>query len=305
MTAAGLTFRAARLDDLGACAEIWREALNDHLGRLNQRAVPPEVGSLTRLHAHMLSTDPGRFVVAAQIDPTTGRERLVGFVAATRRDLVWFLSMLFIRPAEQGAGLGRALLERVMPADDAILATATDTAQPIANALYASCGMVPRIPLLNLVGRPEGPDAFGPLPSGIAAQPIVEGDAAAIDALDGAVAGFHHPQDHAFLRAENRRGFLYRAPDGSAVGYGYASEAGRVGPIAVRDEALLPAVLGHVLTAVVPRGASALWVPGPAGGALMALLRAGLRLEGFPVLLCWNRPFADFSRYLPISPGLL
>ena len=305
MTAPGVTFRAARLDDLAACAEIWREALNDFLGRLNLPAVPPEVASLTRLHAHVLSTDPERFLVAARIDPATGEERLVGFVAATRRDLVWFLSMLFIRPADQGAGIGRALLERVMPADDAVVATATDTAQPISNALYSSCGMVPRLPLLNLVGRPERPDAFDPLPSGIAAQPIGEGDGATIDDLDAAIAGFRHPQDHAFLRAESRRGFLYRAPDGSAVGYGYASEAGRVGPIAVLDEAVLPAVLGHVLTAVEPRGASALWVPGAAGGALMALLGAGLRLEGFPALLCWNRPFADFSRYLPISPGLL
>jgi GNAT superfamily N-acetyltransferase len=305
VTTAGITFRAARLDDLGACAEIWRQALNDFLGRLNQPLVPAEVGSLTRLHAHVLSTDPGTFQVAARIDPATGGERLVGFVAATRRDLVWFLSMLFVRPAEQGAGLGRALLQRVMPADDAALGTATDTAQPISNALYASCGMVPRLPLLNLVGRPHGADAFGPLPSGIAAHPMLPADATTVDALDQAVAGFRHPQDHAFLRAESRRGFLYRAPDGSVVGYGYASEAGRVGPIAVRDESLLPAVLGHVLTAVEPRGASALWVSGAAGNALVALLRAGFRLEGFPALLCWNRPFADFSRYLPISPGLL
>jgi hypothetical protein len=36
-----------------------------------------------------------------------------------------------------------------------------------------------------------------------------------------------------------------------------------------------------------------------------ALLRAGLWIDGFPVLLCWSRPFADFSRYVPISPGLL
>ncbi|MDQ6796030.1 MAG: GNAT family N-acetyltransferase [Chloroflexota bacterium] len=305
MTPAGVTIRAAGLDDLPACAGIWREALNDFFGRLNLPAVPPEVASLTRLHAHVLSSDPARFMVAARADPATGGERLVGFVAATRRDLVWFLSMLFIRPGDQGAGLGRALLERVMPADDAVTATATDTAQPISNALYSSCGMVPRIPLLNLVGRPARPGAFDRLPSGVAAQPMVDGDAATVDTLDAAVAGFRHPQDHAFLRAESRRGFLYRAPDGTAVGYGYASEAGRVGPIAVRDEALLAPVLGHLLTAVEPRGASALWVSGAAGGALMALLRAGLRLEGFPVLLCWNRPFADFSRYVPISPGLL
>jgi len=37
----------------------------------------------------------------------------------------------------------------------------------------------------------------------------------------------------------------------------------------------------------------------------VATLQAGFRLEAFPVLLCWDRPFGDFTRYLPISPGLL
>jgi hypothetical protein len=78
-----------------------------------------------------------------------------------------------------------------------------------------------------------------------------------------------------------------------------------MGPIAVRDEALLAPVLGHLLLAVEPRGASAVWVPGEARDALGAILRSGVRIDGFPVLVCWERPFADFSRYMPISPGLI
>ena len=31
----------------------------------------------------------------------------------------------------------------------------------------------------------------------------------------------------------------------------------------------------------------------------------GLRFEDFPLLLGWTQPFAQFERYLPISPGLL
>jgi hypothetical protein len=38
---------------------------------------------------------------------------------------------------------------------------------------------------------------------------------------------------------------------------------------------------------------------------MVALLRAGLRIEGFPALVCWTRPFADFERYLPASLALL
>jgi hypothetical protein len=47
-----------------------------------------------------------------------------------------------------------------------------------------------------------------------------------------------------------------------------------------------------------------LWVPGTSDRALVATLQAGFRIEQFPVLLCWDRPFADLARYLPTSPGL-
>jgi hypothetical protein len=64
-------------------------------------------------------------------------------------------------------------------------------------------------------------------------------------------------------------------------------------------------VTAYLLGAVEPRGALAAWIPGAAGETFTALLRAGLRIDGFPLLLCWSRPFADFARYVPLSPGLL
>jgi hypothetical protein len=205
-----------------------------------------------------------------------------------------------------------------MPRDGAARGTATDSAQPISNALYASIGIVPRMPLLSLVGRwdPERVLGLPPLPSGVtptAFEAVIEtpdgsGHRAlvdTVDALDREVAGFSHPQDHRFLRVEGRHGFLYRGPGGEPLAYGYASEVGRVGPVAVRDAALLAPVVGHLLGAVRPRDASVVWVPGAAGPTVEGLLRSGFRLDGFPVLLCWDRPFADFERYMPISPGLL
>ena len=45
-----------------------------------------------------------------------------------------------------------------------ILATATDSAQPVSNALYAAAGIVPRIPLWSLSGGP-GASGLPPLPS--------------------------------------------------------------------------------------------------------------------------------------------
>jgi GNAT superfamily N-acetyltransferase len=309
-----LTYRPARPDELGACAEIWRTSINDYIVPLGQHAIPPESNQVARLFAHLQATDPELFVVAtASLD---GDERVVAFTSAVQRERLWYLSMLFVRPDLQGVGVGRELLARILPADgDTVRSTATDSAQPISNALYATYGIVPRIPLLSLVGLPAKTSAFGSLPSGIMPVPfetVAEsgGDGhdrlvRVIDDLDREVVGAAHPQDHRYLRSEDRHGWLYRGPDGSPLGYGYAGESGRLGPVAVRDPALLAPVLGHLTSAVVPRGASAIWVGGAAERALVPLLQAGFRLEAFPVLLCWDRPYADFSRYLPSSPGLL
>jgi GNAT superfamily N-acetyltransferase len=303
------------VEDIDACADIWRVAINDYMGRLGQLELPREFGPLTRLYAHLQATDPERFIVAVRAGDG---EEVVAFAAATVRERLWYLSMLFVLPAFQGSGLGRELIGRIMPTEPGLIrAVATDSAQPISNALYARLGMVPRMPLFSLSGLPRRPEAFGDLPSGVVPlafdeiasdPPDGQGHrllADAVDGLDRELLGVAHPVDHRFLRLESRHGWLYRGPDGTPVGYGYAGEAGRIGPVAVRDEALLGPVLGHLTSVVVPRGAFAMWVGGAADRAIVTALDAGFRLDTFPVLLCWDESFADFSRYLPSSPGLL
>jgi GNAT superfamily N-acetyltransferase len=269
-----------------------------------------------RLYAHLLLTDPERFVVA---EPTVGgAPRIDAFGVATVRDELWFLSMLFVRPALQARGLGRRLLAAIAPPDGwhGRRATATDSVQPISNGLYASLGIVPRMPLIRLVGMAPGRGSLPALPSGVEAIRFDEVDRGAdglgraaleaeLAALDRDASGFDRSPDRTFLEREGRTGFLYRNRDGEAIAYGHAAESGRVGPVVVRDESLLGPVLGHLLGAVRPRGAFAVWVPGAAGQAMVPLLRSGFRIDGFPCLLCWDEPFGDLSRTLPVSPGLL
>jgi GNAT superfamily N-acetyltransferase len=307
----GVGFRPARFDDLPDCGRLWRDGINDYARRLGQPDLPAENPGLTRLHAHALETDPQRFLMATR-DGADG-ERSIAFGSAVERGSTCFLSMLFVDPEQQVRGIGRAILDRILPRSDGhVLATATDTAQPIANALYASLGIVPRMPLFNLLGRPRSDRPFAPLPAEIAAErfdepaPRIAGVDDEIAAIDREVLGFEHPQDHAWVRAEPRTLLLFRqGPGGGLLGYGYASVVGRVGPIAVRRPELLAAALGFVLDAVQPRGASSVWLPGAAGEAVTAAFRSGFRIEAFPILLAWNRPFADFARYVPTSPGLL
>jgi hypothetical protein len=166
--------------------------------------------------------------------------------------------------------------------------------------------MVARMPVFNLVGTPKTPSVLPPLPSGIEAVTFGLTDpSAAIDAIDRKVLGFAHPLDHRHLRASGRTGFLYRASGGEPIGYGYSSVAGRFGPVALLDDTLIAPVLGHLIAAIKPRGATSAWVPGANDRAMVALLRAGLRIEGFPALLGWTRPFGAFDRYMPASLALL
>lgn len=316
---AGISYRPALEADLPACAELWRDGINDYLGRLSQPLIPDEQGAtgrLGRLHAHTLATDPERFVVACRRDAASGAEELLAFGSAIVRERVWFLSMLFVRPDAQARGLGREVLRRIAPPADADLTmvTSTDSAQPVSNALYASVGIVPRMPLWNLTGGPTAgrladlPSGVRPMPFATFAESADDGHARLVDAierLDRGSVGFAHPIDHRYLRTTESTGFMYLGADDAPLGYGYASPVGRIGPVAVQDAVLLAPVVGHLMGAVAPRGGQAIWVPGDAAELLVGLLASGFRMDPFPVLLCWTRPFADFGRYLPISPGLL
>jgi GNAT superfamily N-acetyltransferase len=322
--------RLATDDDLTACTHVWRAGLIDYLGRLNQPEFPTDLERLRRLLAHLRTTDPDRFWVATRPalpieqgrPEIVGRERVVGFVSANVRGHAWFLAMLFVEPSEQGVGLGRLLLERSLdglaeptsaPRTDGQAAwafgTATDAVQPISNALYARYGLVPRVPVVHLLGSIDRPAAFRSLPTGVQAVPFSELEAETVArdvaAIDRVLLGYEHPQDHAWLGRDRRIGFLYRDGEGNPLGFGYTSPAGRVGPIAALDADLLAPLTGHLLSAFEPNGAFSAWIPGSAGELITSLLRAGFRIEGFPALMCWSRPYVDVSRYVPNTLALL
>ena len=321
---------------------VWYSAVDDYMGRLGRPLPSPYLDPLMALFDHLLMTDPQRFLVAVKQPPPAGpnaRDQVVGFGIAAQREHVWFLSQLYVLPSEQRHGIGHGLLNGILPSlpdvptDDSsirrargstaadpgpegssgpatelpgVLATCTDSAQPASSGLYTRYGIVPRMPVFNLVGTPKTPSVLPPLPSGVEAVGFGHGDASvAIDSIDRQVLGFAHPLDHRHLRAGGRTGFLYRASDGEPLGYGYSSEAGRFGPVALLDDTLTAPVLGHLMAAVKPRGATSAWVPGANDRAMVALLRVGLRIEGFPALLGWTRPFGAFDRYLPASLALL
>ncbi len=342
-------YRPGRADDLDACVRTWRAGLEGYQSRLGLPPVPDDLGPLRRLLAHTLATDPARFWVA--VAPHAGGggvagegggagsdgtlDRVIGFSSATVREGLWFLAMLFVEPGVQAEGIGSALMDRaqagldVDPGGPAVpgpddpfesgittWGMCTDSLQPASNGLYASRGMLPRVPIWRLFGEPRRWSALPPLPASLESVPFEalaadgrEGHrrlADVVDALDREVTGAAHGADHAYLRRDGRAGFLVRERGtGRALGYGYGSAVGRLGPVAALDPALLPAILGTIVRETPALGPVAIWVPGTAAQATRALLAAGLRFDGFPALVCWSAPWHPFERYIPISLALV
>jgi GNAT superfamily N-acetyltransferase len=331
----GIRFRPGTPGDLDACTGIWKVAIEDYQARLNQPAMPDELGPLRRLLDHLMTTDPDRYWVAERAGV------VVGFASAAVREGLWFLAMLFVRPEEQATGLGQALMDRAqagrdvdpggpaVPGPDEAFDSGihtwgmcTDAVQPISNGLYARRGMVPRLPIWRLFGEIRRWPALPLLPASLEAVSFesiagTEPDGerrlqAILDDLDRALIGSAHPADHRYLRRDGRAGFIVRARatggagTGSQVlGYAYGSGVGRLGPVAAVDPALHPALIGVAVRETPALGPVAIWVPGTADVATRALLDAGLRLDGFPGLICWSRAANPFDRYLPISLAIV
>jgi GNAT superfamily N-acetyltransferase len=242
-----------------------------------------------------LASDPDGYFCAVE----DGRIR--GMVSALVRGRVWYLSMFFVLPGDQGRGVGRALLERALAygeargADVRCVCSSLDSR---AQARYVMAGMAPRWPIYRL-----------------------DGDAAAVARFTTRV-GFDSrarklPHDLGAAEKLMAEVFCDRAHDlvhwrgdgGTAVTIERSGEPAafafrhgeRIGPAAGRDEtALLQAV---VAAAAHGDGSVTMRVPGACASLLEALVSSGFHIRISAVFLS-SRPFGRPELYLPSGPVL-
>ncbi len=297
------------LADLSACLEVYYESLDELHIRVGQPVDERFPELMVRLLGVILGSDPSTSWVAESAG------RVVAFGQGVRRGDLAHLAFLFVRPGDQGKGLGRAVLERCLPGAATSspgerpglrMSVAVEAIQPISTALYASYGMLPRVPIHTLVGSIR-PDGLPNLPAGLTARPLapmaVEGLeaaalAAAVMAVDHAAYGFARLGDHAVARQMGRTGYLFEDAIGAVRGYGYVSDAGRLAPTIVDDPALLPGVLGYLVRTCDPTTSWNVGLPGPSA-AFRELIAAGLRIEGPPVIYCATWPGPPYQRIVP------
>lgn len=302
-----MEIRPVLASDLSACAEVFFAAEDELYERRGLPHLPRNKEALERLFDHIVDTDPQRVWLAER------GGTVMAFGMASQRDRFWFLSFLFVLPQAQGQGLGRRLLQRCLPAEGTtdVLGVCVEAIQPVSTGLYATFGLVPRVPIYTLIGTLR--HDLGPLPDGLevvgfddlaAGHGGHEALVSSVGRLDGSVLGYARPADHRALRQWKRTGFMLRRGD-EAVGYGYASEAGRVGPVVVGDASHLLPLVGELTRRVQAVDAWQILVPGTADEAMVGLLRAGLRYDGPPALFCATTSGPDLERYLPGTFALL
>jgi GNAT superfamily N-acetyltransferase len=293
--------RRLTVDDLTACAEVFYVAMDDLQAKRGLAPLPRNAPALELLFRHIVTSDPDRAWLAEEAGS------VVGFGMGSAREELDFLSFLFVHPDAQGRGIGRQLLRLCLPASP-YRATCIEAVQPISGGLYASYGLVPRVPIYTLIGQPqvELPDLAPDLEVVAMAEmrpSEYEGLFETLAMVDAEVVGFRRPADHRAWQLWERQGFLLRA-GGETHGYGYAHVSGRLGPVVVRDSALLLPVVGRLTRQVAAVDAWQVLVPGPADATFVTLLNAGLRFDGPPAIFCATRPGPDYTRYLPASFAL-
>lgn len=186
---------------------------------------------------HLLGTDPGGAWVAQ-----TDEGVLAGVAMALRRDGLWGLSSLYVRPGLQGAGVGRALMERATAyGGGALRGLICASHDPRAVRLYRVFGLRlhPAMTLRGAVDRTALP----------VVRHVREGwDGDFADAVDRMCRGAVHGPDHAHLAAEST-GLLAETSTGR--GYAYLRD-GEPNLVAATDVPTARELLWEALARTAP-----------------------------------------------------
>jgi ribosomal protein S18 acetylase RimI-like enzyme len=297
-----ILYRQARADDLEPAQALVVASIND----LSSRHGFGRIASLRPplFQAFSLQDDANGLWVAEE-----DGGRMLGYAFSWVSGRLWFLAELFVAPDQQGRGIGQTLLQRCFT--QARQAGATHKAlitfafNTVSQGLYIRHGMLPRLPLhIVRVARNALPAGLPAAP--LQAEPLDERDLPLLAEIDAAAQGTTRDKHHRFLLGDTAMIGLKLQADGQVAGYAYASRDGHIGPLAVRQPALLGPALHSAIAATLGHGApqiSAL-LPGTSDQAFAVAMAHNMRLL-FPMMLMASRDFGDWRGYLPRNPGFM
>jgi GNAT superfamily N-acetyltransferase len=241
----------------------------------------PDLSVAHRRYAHPLRTDPDGAWVAED------EQGLAACALSFRREDLWILTEISVRPDLQSAGLGRAILARcheyAAGAKGRLMTTSRD---PRALRAYVGLGLEPH-PCFRAHGVPQGVTG----PSGIR-----QGDASDIpftEAVDRHVRGAAHGPDIQVLLDSDQRLLI------SERGYAVVSETGNVRLLAALDEPAARDLLTAALARAGDRPIGINWITGRQQWAIQACLEARLDLRTDIGAVFVSGDVGPFHPYLP------
>ena len=241
-----------------------------------------------------LASDPDGYFCAVE----DGRIR--GMVSALVRGRVWYLSMFFVLPGDQGRGVGRALLECALAygeargADVRCVCSSLDSR---AQARYVMAGMAPRWPIYRLDGDAAAVARFTTRVGLDSRAQELPHDLGAAEKL---MAEVFCDRAHDLVHWRGDGGTAVTIERGGELAAFAFRHGERIGPAAGRDET---ALLQAVAAAAHGDGSVTMRVPGVCASLLEALVSSGFQIK-IPAVFLSSRPFGRPELYLPSGPVL-
>lgn len=272
--------RPMRDDDIQAVIDLDIATFEDLARRRGEPLEPRPDPAVPRIiRRHMLRSDPeGAWVAEDELG-------LAGCAFAVKRDGIWGLALLVVRPDRQSSGLGRALLDRAHSyAEGARGRIILSSADPRAIRAYLRLGLKAH-PSLVATGKPRGVI----VPDGI--REGTTDDIPLTEAVDRHVRGAARGRDVAAQLTAGQR--LLVAPE---RGYAIANN-GSVRMLGAFDEETARELLRAVLAGT--DSATVLWLTAAQQWAIEVCVEAGLALNSNSGPVFIDGDVGTFHPYLP------